>query len=154
MRPESPDAAAARAALNDVTAARARVLRHVTRPWWYHYGLGAAVILFFFSISFRFASFGAPIMALTVLGLAAAHKRATGVVFSTTGTMGAKRTLLFVGVILALIGTAMYLEYGRDVVGAHAVAGVVIGVLIVVASYRTDAAIRRELRADHDQAGL
>ncbi|MGW0594937.1 hypothetical protein [Streptosporangium sp. NPDC002607] len=153
MRPELPDATAARAALDDADATRARMARHVVSPWWYYCGLGVALTLFFVSISFRWASYGAPLLLLAALGLAAAHKRSTGVVFRFTP--GANRVFLLWGLItVCLVGAAMYLEYGMDVFGAHAVAGVVIGVLTVAATYRADAVAQRELRDGHDRARL
>ncbi|MGW6500001.1 hypothetical protein [Nonomuraea angiospora] len=46
------------------------------------------------------------------------------------------------------------LEWGFDVIGALAVAGVLLGVLTVVTGYRVDEAVRRDLRAGHDQTAV
>ncbi|WP_222720338.1 hypothetical protein [Actinomadura sp. HBU206391] len=155
-RAEIPDAAAARAALDGVADARARVADRITIPWWYHVGLGAAIAFALVSMSLRFASFGVPLLTLVVLGLGWAVKRSTGISFDPyTATPTARRLSVawaLAGLVVAAIG--MYLEWGAEVRYAIAVGGVLIGVMTIVVGLRIDQAVQQDLRADHERAGL
>ncbi|MFD7503815.1 hypothetical protein [Streptomyces sp. NPDC059850] len=145
----SMDPRSARAALDDVDASRVRVADRISAPWWYHWGLGAALALVFLSMSLRIASSAGAALVLVVLGLDRAVRRVTGVSFERfTATPGARRlygAYLVAFVLLAAAG--MVLEWAADVRFAIAGAGLVIGALTVAVGYRVDAAARRDLRA-------
>jgi hypothetical protein len=155
-RPEVPDPAAARAALDDVADARAQVADRIAIPWWYHVVLAAALTFAFVSMSLRFASFGVPLLTLVVFGLGWAVKRSTGMSFDPySATPGARR---FSGIwaltSLVVAGIGMYLEWGAEVDLAIAASGLVIGALTIILGYRINEAVQRDLRADHERAGL
>ncbi len=139
----------ARSALNAVTASQARAATRIAAPWWYHWGLGAALTLFFLAVSLRVAASAAAALIVTVLGLGYAVRRATGVSFERyTSTPGATR--IYCGYLLALAllaAVGMYLEWSVGVHWAIAVSGGVIGALTVVLGYRVDAVSRRDIQA-------
>ncbi|SDH46560.1 hypothetical protein [Nonomuraea jiangxiensis] len=155
-RTETPDPAAARAALDSVTAVRARTAEHITSPWWYHFGLGTVLAVAFLSISMRWASYGVPMALLAGLLLGTALKRSTGLSLDRyAATPGARKLSMAHGLTaLAVTAIAMYLEWGAKVYGAVAVAGLLIGALTVAVGYRIDAALRADLRASHERPGL
>ncbi|MFF3445134.1 hypothetical protein [Streptosporangium sp. NPDC002721] len=155
--PASPDPAAARAALDSVTAMRARTAERVTSPWWYHAGLGLAMAGACLSISMRWASYGVPLFLILVpFALTVALKRSTGLSLDRyTSTPEARRLYgLYMLPVVVVAGIAMYLEWGAGVYGAVAVAGVPIGILTVVMGYRVDEALRADLRAGRERSGL
>ncbi|MGW7357724.1 hypothetical protein ACWGI0_14110 [Streptomyces sp. NPDC054802] len=146
---ELPDAEAARRALGEAAASRARVADSVSSPWWFHVGLGLAFALVLASISLRWANWTMGPFVLVVLGLGWALRRSSGVSFDRyTSTPDAARIFgAYLLACFALAGSGMTLEWGFDVRWAVAGAGLVIGVLTVVMGYRVDATVRRELRA-------
>ncbi|WP_240139719.1 hypothetical protein [Streptomyces sp. MUM 178J] len=144
-----PDAEAARRALGEAAASRARVADSVSSPWWFHSGLGLAFTLVCASISLRWADWAMGPFVLAVLGLGWALKRSSGVSFDRyTSTPDAARIFgAYLLACLALVASGMTLEWGFGVRWAVACAGLVTGVLTVVTGYRIDATTRRELRA-------
>ncbi|WP_261951392.1 hypothetical protein [Streptomyces nigrescens] len=143
----TPDSA--RTALDSVAASQARAATRSAAPWWYHFGLGAALALTFLAISMRMAAWACPVLVVVALGLDQAVRRSTGVSYERfTATPGAIK--IFGGYVLALVllaAAGMYLEWGAGVHWAIAVAGGVIGVLTVTSGYRIDAAARRDIQA-------
>lgn len=85
-----------------------------------------------------------------------ARKRAAGVALDRySATPGARRVSTVHALTgLALVLSAAVLEWGFDVIGALAVAGMLLGVLTVVMGHRVDEAVRRDLRAGHDQTAV
>ncbi|MEU6717000.1 hypothetical protein ABZ897_36530 [Nonomuraea sp. NPDC046802] len=128
----------------------------ITSPWWYHVGLGLSLAFALASMSLRFASFGVPGAMLAFFLLTWALKRTTGLALDRySATAGARRvSTVHVLTSLALVLPAAVLEWGFDVIGALAVAGVLVGVLTVIMGYRVDEAVRRDLRAGHDQTAV
>ncbi|MEU4580293.1 MULTISPECIES: hypothetical protein [Nonomuraea] len=142
----------ARLALEGVAEVRARVADRLVSPWWYHYGLAAAILLAYVSISFRFASYGVPFLAVAAAGLMMALKRVTGI--APRAPRATPAVVAWSLVAMALTAGAMALEWGGGVKGAVAVAGVAVAAIAVVAGRRSDRALRGELRDGHDPAGL
>ncbi|MEV7897463.1 hypothetical protein [Streptomyces cyaneofuscatus] len=147
--PGLPDAEAARRALGEAAASRARVADSVSSPWWFHSGLGLAFALVCAAISLRWADWAMGPFVVVVLGLGWALSRTSGVTFDRyTSTPDAARYFgAYLLVCLVLVASGMTLEWGFDVRWAVAGAGLVAGVLTVVMGYRVDATVRRELRA-------
>ncbi|MBT2426780.1 hypothetical protein J7F02_14125 [Streptomyces sp. ISL-112] len=144
-----PDAEAARRALGEAAASRARVADSVSSPWWFHSGLGLAFALVCAAISLRWAEWAMGPFVLVVLGLGWALRRTSGVTFDRyTSTPDAARYFgVYLLACLVLVATGMTLEWGFDVRWAVACAGLVAGVLTVVMGFRIDTTVRRELRA-------
>ncbi|MEU1277917.1 hypothetical protein [Streptomyces sp. NPDC005805] len=143
-----PDAEAARRALGEAAASRARVADSVSSPWWFHSGLGLAFALVCVSISLRWANWAMGPFVLVVLGLGWALRRSSGISFDRyTSTPGAARVFgAYLLACLVLVASGMTLEWGFGVPWAVAGAGLVTGVLTVVMGHRVDTTVRRELR--------
>ncbi|MDX3377931.1 hypothetical protein PV390_26370 [Streptomyces sp. ME02-6991-2A] len=144
-----PDAEAARRALGEAAASRARVADSVSSPWWFHGGLGLAFVLVCAAISLRWADWVMGPFVLVVLGLGWALRRTSGVTFDryTSAPDAARYFGAYLLACLVLVASGMTLEWGFDVRWAVACAGLVAGALTVVMGYRVDATVRRELRA-------
>lgn len=151
-RPQPIGPAAAQAALDGVSAARANLADRISSPWWYHPAMGASIGLAPLSagISWELIPYGVctGFLVLPML-LTLLLKRSTGVVVDHyTATPGARRlSARHALLVLALLILGGVLQWGLDLRWAGAGTAVAIFALTVWLGRRIESALHRDVRA-------
>ncbi|MFD5734587.1 hypothetical protein ACFWIY_17375 [Streptomyces sioyaensis] len=145
------DPATARAALDDVSAARTRVADRITSPWWYHPGIGLSLAFAFASpsIDWDLIPYGVILgVGLIPMFLAFLLKRSTGVgVDHYMATGGTRRLSMRYSLLLAgLIVTGGVLQWAVGLRWAMAACGVAAFLLTAFTGHRIEQALHRDVR--------
>ncbi|WP_147397442.1 hypothetical protein [Amycolatopsis panacis] len=149
---ESSQSAAARAALDNVDAARRQMASRLTSPWWYHPGIGLSFGLAFASatIGWEYIPYGV-IIGLTLLPtvLTTVARRVTGVSIDRYRSTPSARwsVLVYALLFVVLAGAGIALQWGADLRWAMAGCGALVFVLTVYFGRRIEAALVRDARS-------
>lgn len=150
---EAADRVRANEALNDVASARAKLARRAGAPWWYRWGIAAALMMAFVGISFVVGgpgSYGDETLgtALIVLGAIVAPMALLGALNNVSGVsidryahgLGWWWVLLF-----ALLALSFVLQALFEVPSALAVGGLVAFMVVVPMESYIDRLLNRRL---------
>ncbi|WP_310726704.1 hypothetical protein [Streptomyces sp. N2A] len=145
------DPATARAALDGVSGARARIADRIKSPWWYHPGIGLSLAFAFASpsIDWDLIPYGVILgVGLIPMLLAFLLKRSTGVgvdhYMATEGTrhLAMKYSLLLTGLIV----TGAVLQWAVGLRWAMAGCGLAAFLLTTFTGHRIEQALHRDVR--------
>ena len=147
-----PDAATAAASLSSLQSTRADIADRIVTPWWYHPALGLLIGGVMASMSTHSTWVGLVALVVFFAGIYAlkkSYERLTGLWVNGLRP-GRTRSAIHVWFVVyyVVFALSLWLEYGRDVRGAMAVGGLVIGVAMVFIGRWWDRLLRAELRGE------
>ncbi|MFI6437544.1 hypothetical protein [Streptomyces sp. NPDC050759] len=140
----------ARAALDDVKAARGALANRAMAPWWYHIGLGLGVGIVFASIDVGGSLVPTGvivggILLPSALTLSVARSRGVSVNRSLSAPDTRGLNGMFLIALIVLGGIGLTLKLAANLPGVLTGAGLLALALTVYVSRRNDEALRRDL---------
>ncbi|WP_040816280.1 hypothetical protein [Nocardia concava] len=142
----------ARRALEEVSAARDRLVERAAIPWWYHLGIaaGIGIAISSFSMGHDLPSSLVPagfILVPFALGWLVSKKTGVGLDFHRTTPSVLAPSWKWIGCVVLFVLVGAVLQWGFDLRWAMATAGLAVFGLTLIYSPRIMAAMLEDLRA-------